>query len=485
MTTTLRTLITLGALGGVATAAAVLSTAPTPPRTISETPFIEDGQYCVSNEIASMIFAEGTDPETVARIYNMILQPLEDQLNQRYFTGGRWPVGALGSPITVTYSFPPDGITMDAGSGNPNVLHADLTGIFGSEAVWKNLYRQVFDRWSQITGNIYTEVTDDGSFWGASGPIHGGSNRGDIRLWSRFIDGGSGVLAFNFFPGNGVGGDMVIDSGENWGSGANLNFRFFRNVVAHENGHGMGLFHVCTDTGHRALMNPFLSTVFDGPQHDDIRGMQRLYGDFNEPNNTIGTATDLGFFNPMDSATIFDASVSGGEDDYYGMTIAGSSLLNVTVTPTGQSYNQAAQSNNGSCSLGPIIDSLTQHDLRIRVFNSTGTELVNVNTSPAGVPETLVNASLPGGGTFFVVVDSLDLFNSQTQMYDVTIQATIPLPPGDLNGDCVVDSADLGGLIGNFGTAGPFGDINGDGVVDSADLGTLIGNFGATCAGLP
>jgi hypothetical protein len=52
---------------------------------------------------------------------------------------------------------------------------------------------------------------------------------------------------------------------------------------------------------------------------------------------------------------------------------------------------------------------------------------------------------------------------------------------GDVNGDCVVDTADLGALIANFGSTGPIGDINGDNTVDTADLGALIANFGQTC----
>ncbi len=52
---------------------------------------------------------------------------------------------------------------------------------------------------------------------------------------------------------------------------------------------------------------------------------------------------------------------------------------------------------------------------------------------------------------------------------------------GDINGDGVVDTADLGILIGQFGTAGPDGDLNGDMVVDTADLGILIGAFGTPC----
>jgi uncharacterized protein (DUF2141 family) len=49
---------------------------------------------------------------------------------------------------------------------------------------------------------------------------------------------------------------------------------------------------------------------------------------------------------------------------------------------------------------------------------------------------------------------------------------------GDLNGDGVIDTADLGILLANFGGGGPVGDLNGDGVVDTSDLGILLANFG-------
>ncbi len=48
----------------------------------------------------------------------------------------------------------------------------------------------------------------------------------------------------------------------------------------------------------------------------------------------------------------------------------------------------------------------------------------------------------------------------------------------DINGDGVVDTADLGLLIAAFGTGDPQADLNGDGVVDTADLGLLISQFG-------
>ncbi|MFM7133157.1 MAG: hypothetical protein ACKO0W_02445 [Planctomycetota bacterium] len=58
--------------------------------------------------------------------------------------------------------------------------------------------------------------------------------------------------------------------------------------------------------------------------------------------------------------------------------------------------------------------------------------------------------------------------------------ATIALTPavlGDLDGNGVVNGADLAILLGSWGTAGP-GDLNGDGVVNGADLAILLGNWG-------
>lgn len=49
----------------------------------------------------------------------------------------------------------------------------------------------------------------------------------------------------------------------------------------------------------------------------------------------------------------------------------------------------------------------------------------------------------------------------------------------DLDGNGVVDGADLALLLGAWGSAGPLGDLNADGVVDGADLGVLLGFWGA------
>ncbi len=57
-----------------------------------------------------------------------------------------------------------------------------------------------------------------------------------------------------------------------------------------------------------------------------------------------------------------------------------------------------------------------------------------------------------------------------------TIQL-VPAIPGDLNGDGVVNGADIGLLLGGWGQPG-VGDINGDGTTNGADLGILLGNWG-------
>jgi len=51
--------------------------------------------------------------------------------------------------------------------------------------------------------------------------------------------------------------------------------------------------------------------------------------------------------------------------------------------------------------------------------------------------------------------------------------------PADLNGDGVVNSADLSALLNAWGTTGPTGDLNNDSAVNSADLSILLNGWGA------
>lgn len=61
---------------------------------------------------------------------------------------------------------------------------------------------------------------------------------------------------------------------------------------------------------------------------------------------------------------------------------------------------------------------------------------------------------------------------SDTQSFSLGVA-----PQADLNGDCVVDGADLGLLLGAWDETGGPADLNGDGIVDGADLGLLLGQF--------
>ncbi|MCA9286109.1 MAG: hypothetical protein KDA22_12870 [Phycisphaerales bacterium] len=58
----------------------------------------------------------------------------------------------------------------------------------------------------------------------------------------------------------------------------------------------------------------------------------------------------------------------------------------------------------------------------------------------------------------------------------IVIASPIPIL-GDLDGNGVVDGADLGLLLSNWNESG-IGDLNADGIVDGSDLGLLLANWG-------
>ena len=68
----------------------------------------------------------------------------------------------------------------------------------------------------------------------------------------------------------------------------------------------------------------------------------------------------------------------------------------------------------------------------------------------------------------------------EVEDYTIRVEAGSPPCVGDINDDGEVNAADLGLLIGGWGscTGACEGDLNDDGVVDAADLGLLIGGWG-------
>ncbi|MCB9839125.1 MAG: hypothetical protein H6813_07295 [Phycisphaeraceae bacterium] len=71
--------------------------------------------------------------------------------------------------------------------------------------------------------------------------------------------------------------------------------------------------------------------------------------------------------------------------------------------------------------------------------------------------------------------------NAYGSSTSASVEVSVTQLHGDLNNDNTVDTADLGALLGQFGSSGPDADLNNDGVVDTADLGLLLTDFGSAC----
>jgi hypothetical protein len=355
----------------------------------------------------------------------------------RYNLANRWP-GATGTPVTLTWSFIPDGtiIPGDASIGaatSGSSLFATMDAKFGgNRSLWMAQFQAVFSRWAALTGTQYARVQFNSNPWddGAAFPMSSGAPdlRGDIRIGAHSFAGPSGVLAYNFLPVD--GGDMVLDSTENWGNSAG-SYLFTRNTLAHEHGHGLGLLHVCPVAG-SVLMEPILATNFDGPQHDDLRAAQSLYGDAFESNDTIGTATNLGNFlvgttvAPTDvpAPAIANGSKASlghdGDEDIFRVIVAAPLLGTVSVEPVGTMYGESPQVGNSCPGTNTVTDSLTQADLAFDILNSTGTVLYTQSAAAVGTQETLANILFSPPGDLHIRVRET---NSPTgsQLYRFTV----------------------------------------------------------------
>ncbi|MBY0261965.1 MAG: hypothetical protein K2Q20_06455, partial [Phycisphaerales bacterium] len=172
-----------------------------------------------------LCFSPTTDQDVVDAFNRAASSPF----NSRFQQGNRWSTTATnttptgqGDRVTLRYSFVPDGTSVPnlsadaATSGATSNLFAFLNTIYGSPAVWQPIYQQVFTRWSGLIGVNYVLESNDDGVPIASGNAGSVGVRGDLRLAGTTLDGASNVLAFNYFPGAGVGGDMVIDTADNF-----------------------------------------------------------------------------------------------------------------------------------------------------------------------------------------------------------------------------------------------------------------------------
>ena len=159
--------------------------------------------------------------------------PEKHRLNSRWnVTATDGPGLVQGDPTTITWSYLPDGTNIPGfinEPASPSDLHAWLDGIYGNFATWHAHFESMFARWAELTRNTYVyEANDDGAlFVDSLGEL---GVRGDVRIGGHFIDGNSGVLAYNFFPNN--AGDMVLDSADAFFNNTGSNSLRLRNVLS-------------------------------------------------------------------------------------------------------------------------------------------------------------------------------------------------------------------------------------------------------------
>jgi hypothetical protein len=394
----------------------------------------------------AICLAEGTTltPELQAKlraVNQAIAAYLEEDpdapFDDRYNLNSRWS-GSQGAPRVITWSFVPDTVNI---TGAPGIDEpASLSSLFATfdaklaRATWIAHFQSCFDRWEALTGIDFQRITSGGNDWddGASWSSAGSAARGDMRIGMHPIDGSGGVLAYCYFPSN---GNMVLDKNDAVGSSnlfsASNSYRFLRNVVAHEMGHGIGVNHVCSNNSSQ-LMEPFINTGFDGPRHDDVRAVQRHYGDINEPDNTAATAVNSGAMSlgqtrtlgtipgtaiPTSSTLSIDAN---GEIDYHAFSTAQIVLANVTLTPVGAVYDSSLQNEDGSCNSGNSVNSLGAANLAFDVRTGADALMTAVSGADATVAETISGVLLSPPGTYLVRVYEIDA-PSTAQLYTLTI----------------------------------------------------------------
>ena len=387
-------------------------------------------------------FAPDSDPAVIENfyknrtaIYNSFQIP--GTHDSRFNLGGRWGTTATdgsglgqGDITTLTWSYVADGTPIGNGgcgvpgeSGNSNFI-AFFNGIYGGPTVpgdfttapWHNVFITMFNSWSEVSGLIFVyEPNDDGV-----AVVTGGAGipgvRGDMRISGHTVDGNGNVLACNYFPEN---GDMVIDTADNFYS--NNPADGTTNVLTHEIGHGLGIFHVCP-VNTTKLMEPFVTFAFLGPQEDDILATNRSYGDPEGNNDTAATASFLGNNANPTSYTKIQRSIDDDADvDFYSFTVSESAILSGTLTPTGTTYLSGVQNNDGSCSAGSSFNALTVSDLMLEVIGTDGVSVIaTANTNGLGASESLLGVGLPIAGTYYVRVRQQGAVNN-VQMYDLSI----------------------------------------------------------------
>jgi hypothetical protein len=169
------------------------------------------------------------------------------------------------------------------------------------------------------------------------------------------------------------------------------------------------------------LMEPILSSVFDGPQDDDIRGVQDFYGDIFERNASAATATSLG--TASGTLTASNAAVGSDADaDWYKFTVAGPQDLSVKVSPLGSTYELGLSS-----AYTPTINTKAIADLGFHLRSTDGSTILAAVDQRAAGQDEIISVSISDAGTYYV--DVFASASSGPQRYDLTVTDSVLSDP--------------------------------------------------------
>ncbi|MBL0927511.1 MAG: S8 family serine peptidase [Phycisphaerales bacterium] len=379
------------------------------------------------------------------------------------------------------------------------------------------------DSFEDVTLNCPQGGPAPGATTTIQGAPGGASNQvGDIRILMGGIDGasqadgsGGGILAYSFPPVNSLadyipyscaGGDpnpgiaagvvnirfpsgavkarpaagnIVLDRADTWNNPVVPGL--LRSVMLRQIGFALGLGRACPADGTKIMepqfgaptqsgeaappsQSPFPILSFDTPQLDDIRGIQSVYGDRLEDNNSYAGATLVPFdpilpasggstaFNynqtqlSLSPASIMPGAPPAADVDFFQIRIPSyieTVDYSITVTPNappnrlGQTtYPTASFTFPATCGATTSVDARSQRALRIRLerfdpLTNTLTVLGNT-TATLGQPTSLtgtLNATIggnpPAGFVYYLRVDSPTASNANNlQLYDLGLTLT-------------------------------------------------------------
>lgn len=441
---------------------------------------------------------------TSAIVLSMSMAAHAYVLGERWTTTASGSAGVAGDPATITWSLARNG-TMIPEEGGSNLI-SFLDGIFNvtsggtnyTTRPWFSLFESSFNRWSQLSGLTFTYEPNDGSaaLVFSLGVLGG---RGDIRIGGQNIDGPGNILAYAYPPDV---GDIVIDTTESsfYSASAN-NYLPLRNTLMHEIGHALGLDHVESSSAD-LLMEPIMSMEFDGPQLDDIRGIQSFYGDpIEKTNNGVGNnvaanAFHLGSLSVGGSLTIGSHAVGGqgvvptetdfvsianaNDLDFYSFTLSAPALLDATLTPLGGIFMHGAEGGTQS-----LTNATAENNLALALYASDGTTLLgSADLAPIGQVESLSGLELLNPGQYIVRVSGTE---NAVQLYQLQILASelTPSMVGDHNADGAVDAGDYVLWRKHAGQPGSGGMDARDYLVWRANFGSVQGSGGGNGSHVP